>query len=114
MAHYLTKQADITGQKLLNTTRSKVYSVLYEPALNDSNLTFVKTWSQLMKVEDYPQNGIPIPANVTYPTDDNENYLNHRKMRVPDSNVSTMQKFGLSPSCYYTEILQLSQMIINA
>ena len=95
VADCLTKQTNITGQMLLNTARSGVYSVPGGMALRDSTLTSVKTWDQLMKAEKYSLNTTPIPVNVTYSMYDDENYLNQWKMSIPDSNVSTNDSAGI-------------------
>lgn len=89
LADCLTKQTNITGQMLLNTARSGVYSVPGGTALRDSTLTSVKTWDQLMSAEKSSQNETLIPVNVTYSTDKDENCLSQWEKSIQSSNVRT-------------------------
>ena len=67
----LTKQTNVTDQKLLKNAKSEVYFV----AANYSTPTSVKIWDQFLKAEEQSPNKKPIPANVTYATDNDENYI---------------------------------------
>ena len=62
------------------------------------------------------RNENPIPVNVTYSTDDDENYHNQWKMSIPDSDISTNDSLGIgsSPSRKNLMILQLFQMMVEA
>ena len=89
LADCLTKQTNITGQMLLNTARSGVYSVPGGTTLRDSTLTSVKTWDQLMSAEKSSQNGTLIPVNVTYSTDKHENCFSQWDGSIQSPNVWT-------------------------
>ena len=110
VADYLTKQMNITNQMLQNTARFKVYSVQGGMAFSDSTWTSVKTWGQLMKVEEYLKNRIPIPVNVTYSTEDDENYL--FKISILDSNLLSNDSVEVwivtKPQKYYDFIIVLN------
>ena len=95
---------------MLNTARSGIYSAPGGTALSDSTPTLVKTWGQLMKEEKYSWIGSLIPANVTYPTEDDENYIH--KMSTPDLNLLSIDNTEVwivtKPQKYYDFIIVLN------